>query len=204
MSIQDVVVYKREEIGKGPTGRLRREGKVPCVVYGLGQGSVSVSADPKAVNAVLKSEKGFNTVLNLGLDGSDETRHVMIKEVVRHPLTNVITHVDFLRIDMDKKVTITIPVELDGTPEGVKLGGVMTVIRHELEVECLPKDIPASIKADVSGLGFDQVLRIGDLPEIEGVTFTLGERRNVAVVRPPDAAGDIADDDDDDAEEAAA
>ncbi len=182
MSIEDVVVNRREKLGKEESNRLRKSGLIPSVVYGLGGESVPVSVEPKAITRIIRSERGLNTVLNLQLAGTDQTRHVLIKDVTRHPITDRLTHVDFIRIDMSRKVTVTIPIHIEGTPEGVKFGGVLTIVRHEVEVEALPNQIPGSISADVTHLGLDQALRIGDLPQIDGVTYTLGANRTVAVV----------------------
>lgn len=191
MSIQDVVVYPRTGTGKEATGRLRREGLTPAVVYGLKEDPVAVATYPKAVSKVLRSEKGSNTVLNLSLDGTDETRHVMIKTVDRDPLTDRLTHIDFIRIDMEKPVRTVIPVEVTGVPKGVKLGGVLTHARHEVEVDCLPQHIPGVIRADVSDLGLDDALRVSDLPEIDGVTYQLGPKRVICVVHLPDREVDV-------------
>lgn len=182
MSIEDVVVSRREKLGKEESNRLRKSGLIPSVVYGLGGESVPVSVEPKVITRIIRSERGLNTVLNLKLAGTDQTRHVLIKDVTRHPVTDRLTHVDFIRIDMARTVSVTIPIHIEGTPEGVKFGGVLTIVRHEIEVEALPNKIPGSISVDVSHLGLDQALRIGDLPQIEGVTYMLGPGRTVAVV----------------------
>ncbi len=187
MSIQDVVVMDRQKTGKEEAGRLRRSGLTPCVIYGLKVAPSSVSVEPKLVNKILRSEKGLNTVLNLRLEGTDETRHVMIKQVDRHPVNNRLLHVDFLRVDMDKKVTTVIPIELVGaTPLGVKLGGVLTHVLHEMEIECVPQHIPSALRLDASKVGMDEALRVKDLPVFEGVEYKLAPSRVVCVVHPPD------------------
>ena len=203
MSIQEVVVHAREESGKGPAGRLRRSGLIPSVVYGFGRDARSISVEPKAIARVIQSEKGLNSVLNLRLDDTDKTSHVMIRSVDRHPVTDRLLHVDFLRIDMDKKVRAVIPVEFTGSPEGVKLGGVLTIVRHEVEVECLPKDLPGVLRVDATNLGLDEALRIGDLPQTEGVEYVLGPKRMVAVVHAPDhGGGSVSEEDGEEEEEA--
>jgi len=187
VSIQDVVVYRRENLGKQESKRLRKSGLTPSVVYGMGGESLSVSVEPRAIGKVLHSEKGLNTVLNLRLEGTEQTRHVMIKSVDRHPVTDRLVHIDFMRIDMDKAVIAAIPIEVTGTPAGVKMGGVLAIVRHEVEVECLPRNLPGSIQVDVSALGMNDALRIKDLPQFEGVTYLLGPERTVVVVHPPEA-----------------
>lgn len=196
MSIQEVVVTSREGRGKGPAGRLRRSGYIPSVVYG-GQGeSFAVAVEPKTVNKVIKSEKGLNSVLNLRLADTEQTRHVMIKSLTRHPVTDRLMHVDFIRIDMDTKINAVIPLEFVGTAEGVKLGGVLTIVRHEVDIECLPKHLLGKIELDVSSLGMDGTLRVKDLPVFEGVTYKVGPNRMIAVVHAA-ASGEVADSDED-------
>ncbi|MCB1044808.1 MAG: 50S ribosomal protein L25 [Acidobacteria bacterium] len=187
MAVQEVVVKPRTTTGKEESGRIRRQGLIPAVVYGLNGDPVSVCVEPKIMNKVIRSEQGMNTVLKLKMEGSDQERHVMIKEVDRHPVTNRLWHIDFLRIDMDKMVTAIVPIEYDGTPAGVKLGGILTIVRHEIEIECLAKDLPGRIHLDVSGMGLDEALRVSNLPAIKGVTYQLAERRTLAVVHAPEA-----------------
>lgn len=198
MSIPEIIVRDREGTGKGHAGRIRREGRIPCVVYGLNDPPKSVSIDPKFVNKIFSSDKGLNTVMNLKLEEGDSTRHVMIKSVSRHPLTDRLIHVDFLRVDMDQPVTVVIPVKCVGQPEGVKLGGVLTIVRHEVEVTCLPKDLPGSFSVDVSALGIDEAVRVRHISKVEGVTINLEPKRTIAVVHAPDKE---ATDDDDDGDE---
>ena len=186
MSIPEIVVKPRELTGKGPAGRMRRAGIIPSVVYGLNDEPKKVTVEPKAINRIIHSEKGMNTVMNLRLEDTEATRHVMIKSVDRHPVTDRLIHVDFIRIDMDKEIAAVIPVTLVGSPEGVKLGGVLTMVRHEVEITCLPKNLPGEIRVDVTGLGLDDALRISDLPQLEGVVYTLEANRVVAVVHEPD------------------
>ena len=197
MSIQEVVVDRREQIGKGPSKRLRKTGKIPSVVYGYGGETISVTVAPKDIDQIIHSERGLNAVLNLRLAGTEETRHVMIKNIDRHPVTDSLIHVDFLRINMDQKITATIPIEFDGTPTAVKLGGIMTIVRRDVEIECLPKDLLGAITVDVSGLEMDVALRVGDLPEYDGVTYLLGPERMVAVVHPPEQE-EVTDEEDED------
>ncbi|MDJ0841402.1 MAG: 50S ribosomal protein L25 [Acidobacteriota bacterium] len=182
-NITEVVVQSREKLGTGHSRRLRHAGMVPSVVYGKDGDSVPVSVEPKAIGKIIQSETGMNTVLNLRLAGTEETRHVMIKSLDRHPVTDRLMHVDFLRIDMDKKVRAVIPVELSGFAEGVKLGGHLTIVRHKLEIECLPSNLIGVIKVDISDLGLNSTLRIGDLPQFEGVEYILGPKRTVATLR---------------------
>ena len=182
MSIQEVVVTNREGLGKGPANRLRRSGFIPSVVYGGKGECVSVAVPPKMVNKIIRSEKGLNSVLSLRLADTDKTRHVMIKSIDRHPVTDRLMHVDFIRIDMDTVINAVIPLEFIGLAEGVKLGGVLTIVRHEVDIECLPKSLLGKITVDVTALGMDESLRVKDLPAYDGVTYTVGPNRMIAVV----------------------
>ncbi|CAM2008558.1 50S ribosomal protein L25 [Acanthopleuribacter pedis] len=184
-NIPEIVVFPRELTGKGAAGRLRKEGMIPSVVYGLDVAPSSISVEPKTIGKILHSEKGLNAVVNLRLDNSDQTRHVMIKDLDRHPVTGRLTHVDFIRVDMDKEVDASIELEISGLPKGVKEGGVLTVVRHDVEVRCLPKFLPGVLKVDVSSLGIDDAKRVSDLPELEGVTYKLDAKRVIAVVHLP-------------------
>jgi large subunit ribosomal protein L25 len=186
MSVQELIVYPREGLGKQAVGRLRRKGLMPCVIYGLAAPAASVSVTPKIVNKILRSDKGLNSVLNLRLEGTTETRHVMIKSVDRHPVTDRLLHVDFMRISMDQKLQLVVPIHLTGEPEGVKLGGILNIVEHDLKVECLPGHIPGVISVDASGLGMDEALRVKDLPELEGVEYLLEPNNVIAVVHPPE------------------
>ncbi len=186
MSIQEVVVFPREKLGKAEAGRLRRSGLTPCVVYGMGGETKPVSVEPKVVNMILRSEKGLNSVLSLKMENTDHSRHVMIRSVDRHPVSEKLLHIDFMRIDMDRKIMAVIPIVYEGEPIGAKQGGLITTVRHKIEVECLPGDVPGAIHVDVSNLDLDQALRVRDLPTIEGVVFQLEPQRTIAVMHLPE------------------
>lgn len=186
MSIQEVVVQPREGRGKEDSKRLRRKGLIPSVVYGYGEESRAIVVEPKVINKLIRSEKGMNSVLNLRLHDTQETRHVMIKAVDRHPVTDRLLHVDFLRIDMDKKIIATIPIAVVGIPAGVKLGGILTTVRHEVEIECLPKNLPGTISIDVTNLELDEAFRVKDLPELDGVVYQAEPQLVIAVVHEPE------------------
>ena len=162
-------VVKREGRGKNEARRLRASGKVPGVVYGqreegkLPEG-VPVAVDPKAVLHILHSDSGANTLITLTLDGKPS--QVMVKEYQLDPVTHQLLHADFYQLAMDKAITVTVPVLIKGTPEGVKVqGGMLDFVTRELQVQCLPKDIPEHLDIDVSGLMLHQAIRLRDLPE---------------------------------------
>jgi large subunit ribosomal protein L25 len=162
-------VVKREGRGKNEARRLRASGKVPGVVYGqreegkLPEG-VPVAVDPKAVLHILHSDSGANTLITLTLDGKPS--QVMVKEYQLDPVTHQLLHADFYQLAMDKAITVTVPVLIKGTPEGVKVqGGMLDFVTRELQVQCLPKDIPEHLDIDVSGLMLHQAIRLRDIPE---------------------------------------
>lgn len=160
-----VEVEKRTETGKNACNRLREKDLIPAVLYGggAGMGSVSLSVPRKALLGLFRKGLHQNSVFLLQLKGTEEKRHVMVRDVTVSPIRRELLHVDFVRILLDRKLKVKVPVELVGTPVGVKLGGLLGVVSRELEIECLPADIPASLVVDISGLGADGVLRVADL-----------------------------------------
>lgn len=153
--------------GKNEARRTRREGKVPATVYGAAsegasRDAVSISVEPRALLKILHSEAGANTIISLKMDGADTK--VLVKDFQLDPITHHVLHADFLRIAMDKMLEVTIPVVLKGEPKGVKLqGGLLEFIRREIQIECLPSDIPEHIDVDVSELMVGQGVRVRDV-----------------------------------------
>lgn len=163
-------VTSRDKTGKEIAKKLRREGKVPAVVYGAHRDPVAITVDRKAVSELIqKSEHGIRSVFLLKMAGTDQQRHAMIKEVTIDPISRKMTHIDFVRVLMDEKVRLTIPVHLNGTAIGVKEGGLLDWQVRDLHVECLPNAIPDSIEVDVTPLGSHDYLRVKDLTFPEGV-----------------------------------
>lgn len=157
----------RDTRGKNAARRLRREGKVPAVVYGASGGKadqgVSIAVDPRAVTKILHSDTGVNTLIGLSLPDGASTR-VLMKEYQIDPVTRDLLHVDFYRVAMDKPITVTVPIVVRGEARGVKQqGGVLDFVHRELEIECLPADIPDHIEVDVSELMLGQSIRLRDI-----------------------------------------
>ena len=157
----------RDTLGKNEARRTRREGKVPAVLYGATGGgaveSTPIAVDPKALLKILHSESGANTLISLKLAGSGDAR-VLVKEYQLDPITHHVLHADFYRVAMDRVLRITIPVAVKGEPKGVKQeGGLLEFIRREIEIECLPADIPEHIEIDVTELMLHQGIRVRDL-----------------------------------------
>jgi large subunit ribosomal protein L25 len=174
--------HPREAGTKNDARRVRRDGKIPAVVYGAGKVSLAVSVDPRQVLRILHSETGHNTIFDLALDGSDRAK-AMIVDWQYEPIKGKLLHIDLKRIAMDKVLTVRVPIMLKGEAAGVKQeGGIMEQILREVEIECLPGDIPSHIDVDVSDLTFGKVLRVSDLPHGEKLKFLTDPNQPVAHV----------------------
>ena len=163
-------VSRREQTGKEVAKKLRREGKVPAVVYGGHKEPVAITVDRKAVSELVqKSEHGVRSVFLLKMAGTDQQRHAMIKEITIDPISRRMEHIDFVRVVMDELIKVTVPVHINGTAMGVKEGGMLDWQVRELHIECLPTAIPDTIEVDVTPLGGHDYYRIKDLKLPEGV-----------------------------------
>jgi large subunit ribosomal protein L25 len=153
----------RETRGKNEARRMRVAGKVPATLYGGKGKAISLAVNTKQVTAILRSDTGHNTLFQVDLGGQHEP--VIVKDWLVDPVTGNLLHVDLLRVAMDVRMKVKVPVHTFGEPSGVKVqGGVFELVTREVEVECLPSDIPTEFKVDVSGLALNQSLRAGDLP----------------------------------------
>src|SRR3954469_2584891 len=157
----------RDSFGKNEARRTRRDGRVPAVVYGASseggsRDATAIAVDPRALLKILHSEAGANTLISLKLSGGDA--RVLIKEYQLDPVTHAVLHADFYRVRMDRTIHVTIPVTVKGEPKGVKQqGGILEFIRREIEIECLPGDIPENVEVDVSELMLHEGIRIRDV-----------------------------------------
>jgi large subunit ribosomal protein L25 len=163
-------VDPREDIGKGPNRRLRAIGQLPAVVYGGGRDPLPIIVDRSSLLQLLKTGGGENAVFLLKLRGTGKSRHTMVRKIDVDPVSRQILHVDFQRVLLDQKVRVQVPIELEGEPVGVKAdGGIIDFVTREIEIECLPTDIPQTLVVDVSELHLGQHLEIGDLDIPESV-----------------------------------
>jgi len=152
----------RSQRGKNEARRLRNTGNVPAVLYGGRGEALALSVDAKQVTAILRSETGHNTLFQVDLGGKQEP--AIVKDWQVDPVSGRLLHVDLIRVAMDVRMKVKVPVHTFGDPAGVKVqGGVFEVVAREVEVECLPADIPTEFKVDVSGLMLNQSLRASDL-----------------------------------------
>src|SRR5258708_38179672 len=161
---QNILEAQPREAGtKNHARRVRQEGKIPAVVYGAGKNAQPVTVDPRHVLRILRSDSGHNTIFDLALHG--EKTKAMIVDWQYEPIKGHLLHIDLKRIAMDKALRVNVPIELQGVPVGVKTeGGILEQMLREVEIECLPGDIPSHIDVDVSELTFGKVLRVSDLP----------------------------------------
>jgi large subunit ribosomal protein L25 len=178
--------------GKNVNRRLRKSGQIPAVIYGPGKPPIVVSVSPNKVSHILHSESGRNTIFSLSIDGSDQS-NAMIKDYQLDPVQGKLIHADFLEIAMDRLLELSVNVEIVGEAEGVKLdGGIMDIVTRSIDVECLPADIPESIKVDVSHLKINDYIRVKNIqadakvriltdPEIVVVTIVPPIKEEVAV-----------------------
>lgn len=159
-----IAAEPRSSRGKNEARRLRVQQRIPAVVYGTGKDAVAVTVSPKEVNKVLHSGSGVNTIFNVDISGVESTP-VMVVDWQHDPVKNNLLHVDMLRIDLSKRLRVKIPVHPLGDPKGVKAqGGLHEIVSREIEIECLPDDIPEKFDVDVTYLMLGDALRASDLP----------------------------------------
>lgn len=166
---------KRTTTGKNENNRTRAAGQMPAVIYGAQKAGdevapLAVAVDPKPFMRILHSKSGLNTLITLKVDGETDAR-VLVKEVQLDPVSHDPLHADFYRVNMDRRITVTVPVVLHGEPRGVKVdGGVVDFLHREIEMECLPAEIPNAIEVDISNLGLNDAIHLRDIAK--DVTWT--------------------------------
>jgi large subunit ribosomal protein L25 len=172
----------RTTVGNGPARRLRQTGQVPAVLYGPKTESVLLSVNKNDLDLVLKKGRSSQIILNLVIQNNGETytRPAMIKELQVHPVSRRYLHIDFYEIDMDRKITVGVRVVTTGKSVGVERGGILQIIRRELEVECLPFEVPESIVIDITDLDMGDSVHVEDI-SLDGDVEFLGES-NLTVV----------------------
>jgi large subunit ribosomal protein L25 len=186
MKTIELDVEKRSTTGKNEARRDREAGRIPAVVYGAGKPNVPISVNRKALSDVFREGAGENAIFLLKLAGSDQSRHAMIKEMQRDPVSRRPLHIDFVRVLMDVKVTLRVPIEIVGVARGVKAdAGILDLVTREIEIECLPSDIPGHIAVDVSDLGIGDAIRVSQIPGIQGVRIVDNPEKVVVHVAHP-------------------
>jgi len=162
---------QRSGRGKNEARRLRASGKIPAVVYGTEKNkALEIAVDPRTLLRILHSESGVNTLIGLEGAGLSAGGKVLVKEYQLDPIDHKLLHADFYAVAMDKAIVVTVPIVIKGEPKGVKQqGGVVDFVNREIEVECLPGDIPEHIDVDISELMLHQGIRVRDLPQNDKV-----------------------------------
>ena len=166
-----------------PAGRLRREGLVPAVVYGLGKDAIAVTVSAKALGGILHSRTGANTLITLQIDGSDHL--ALARQVVRDPVKGTLTHDDFVRVRADQTITAEVRLSLLGQPEGVAQGGMLEQLMHSLTVEGLPGQLPTEIEHDVTTLVLGDQLHVSDVQLPAGVVIANDPGELIAMISVP-------------------
>jgi large subunit ribosomal protein L25 len=184
MAIVSLEAARRADVGKGVARKLRAGGRVPGVYYGRGEDSIPLTISLKDLASVLDSADGSNVIVDLRLPG-DSDRKALIREIQRDPVAGLILHLDLQHISLTERITVEVPIVLLGTPIGVKeAGGILEHLLREVEVECLPTDIPSKLEVDVSGLQIGDSLHVSDIKVERAEILTEADRAIAAVVPP--------------------
>jgi len=189
MEQRELEVFLRTEKGKGAAHRIRREGKIPAVLYGRAMETYSLSLNPEELKKILTSGARENTLIGLRMigPGSEKigNRVVMLKDLQVHPIKRNYLHADFYAVAMDEKIEVEVPIHLTGKAEGTKSGGILEQPRREVRVRCLPTDIPEFIEVDVSGLQIGDSLHVQDIRSSSKFEIVAETNFTVASVTPP-------------------
>jgi large subunit ribosomal protein L25 len=185
MISQEVVAATPREgkFNKNAARRVRMKGKIPAVVYGAAEPAVAIEVDPKQIQKILHSDSGHNSIFDLEITGSTAKTKAMIVDWQYEPIKGTLMHIDLKRIALDKAMRVEVPIQLVGTAVGVKTqGGILDLVLREVEIECLPGDIPSHIDLDVTNMSIGDVLRVSDLPHSDKLKFLTDEGTTVAHV----------------------
>ncbi|WP_419936528.1 50S ribosomal protein L25/general stress protein Ctc [Candidatus Palauibacter sp.] len=180
-----LTAHTRTTSGKGAARQLRRSGRLPAVVYGRREEAESLALDTHELSRLLSRIHAATTVIDLEVDGG-KPRPVLIREIQRHPYRPELLHVDFFEIRADVKIRVQVPIHVVGTAVGVEMGGILQQHRHEMEVECLPGEIPPGFEVDISGLDIGDAIHISDV-DAGGVTVLGDMDETLCTIVPPAA-----------------
>ena len=185
MISQEVVAATPREgkLNKNAARRVRVKGKIPAVVYGAAEPAIAIEVDPKQIQKILHSDTGHNSIFDLQINGSTARTKAMIVDWQYEPIKGTLMHIDLKRIALDKAMRVEVPIQLVGAAIGVKTqGGILDLVLREVEIECLPGDIPSHIDLDVTQMSIGDVLRVADLPHSDKLRFLTDEDTTVAHV----------------------
>ena len=177
----------REETGKGAARRMRREGRIPAVMYGRDEETRSLSVDAHDFEMLVKKHSLDTTLIDLSVEGITKGGPIraLVSELQTHPYKPQVLHVDFQQIHAGERVTVEVPIRLNGTPEGVRAGGVLQHVLHTVELECVMEEIPEVLEVDVAALEIGESVHISDLSIPEGVEILIDADRTIATVAAP-------------------
>jgi len=188
METVDVKIQRRGEQGKGAVRRLRAAGKIPAVLYGPKRETVMIAVATTEVATKLAHLEGSHLIRLMHADGPDPELHermVLVRETQRHPLTGAVLHADFYEVELTERLRVSVPLHFLGKPAGVVAGGILQPIQREIEVECLPTEIPEFIAVDVSALGIHEAVHLSDVTLPSGVTAVGDPTQPLVTVLPP-------------------
>jgi len=192
LEIIELKTQIRKTTGNGPARALRRQGRIPAVLYGPGQKPVLLSVDKNELEGVVKGRQVSQLLLNLIIqNGRNRKRTAMIKELQANPVTRNFLHVDFYEVAMDRKIRVSVPVVPLGKAKGVENGGILQVIRRELEVLCLPSSIPEKFEIDISHLDIGDAIHVEDIPRGENVEIPADTNFTVITVVAPKVEAEV-------------
>lgn len=187
MELIELKTNIRTAVGNGPARRLRQKGQIPAVLYGPGTESVLLSVNISDIDMILKKSRIGQVLLNLVIpnNGDTSTKTVMVKELQLHPVSRNFLHIDFYEVAMDRKIMVNVPVTTTGKSKGVEIGGILQIIRRELEVQCLPLNVPESIEIDITDLDIGDSIHVGDISRQSDVEFLDEENFTVVTIVSP-------------------
>lgn len=180
---ETIKAEKREGTGTSVARRLRRTGVVPAVVYGAKQREYAIQLDAKSFSDVARRQASHNFLVNLEIEGANEkSKLAIVQDIQRNPLNGALIHVDFRAVSESDTIHAVVPIELHGEPIGVKAGGLLEQLVHEIEVQCRPGDLPERITNEVEGLELGQTLKVSDLNLPKGVSVKMDGEVLVAII----------------------
>lgn len=189
MKRADLTVARRNGTGKGAARKARQSGQVPGIIYGGGESPIPVAVDKRVAEHTLhQGGESENILINVKFEEGGGDTLTLVRATQHHPITGDLEHLDFYRVSTDKPITTTVPLQTTGTPKGVREGGVFEQILREVEIECLPLNIPDAIELDVSGLDIGANLHISDIPENPDYTILTAKERTIATITAPEKA----------------
>ena len=185
MSTVQFNVTKRDSLGKEASKKFRRDGLIPAVVYGKNKENLNINVNHLKLKQIFKSDAGENTIIEMQVEDSDIKKKVLLKEAHLDTLTSNPIHLDFYEINESEKVIVSCPLKFTGKPEGVKNGGVIQTLANEVQVQCLPENIPNNIEIDIAHLEIGETFRVEDLTEVEGVDIVSNPNSTVLSILAP-------------------